>query len=65
MIEFEVLAIKVETDNLYAIFLLKKNIQIDIIRTILGHLPTVVPETLRKWKISIILVGQGYRSIES
>jgi len=48
MIEFEALAMKAETDDLHTIFLLKKNIQIDIINIILGYLWMVAPETLRK-----------------
>ena len=36
IIKFEVLAIKAEIDNLYAIFLLKKNFQTDIIKIITG-----------------------------
>jgi len=35
MIEFEALAMKADIDDLHAIFLLKKNIQQDIIKTIL------------------------------
>jgi len=34
MIKFEVLAIKAETNDMHAIFLLKKNIRNDIIKTI-------------------------------
>ena len=48
MIEFKALAIKVDTDKLHVIFLLKKNIQSDIIRTILGYLSIAVPETLKE-----------------
>ena len=36
MIEFKALAIKADTDELYTIFLFKKNVQADIIKTILG-----------------------------
>ncbi len=57
MIEFEALAIKAETDKLHAIFLLKKNVQQNIIKMILGYPPIVVPETLKEWKVTIILVG--------
>jgi len=39
MIEFDTLAIKADMDELYAIFLLKKNVQQDIMKTILGHPP--------------------------
>jgi len=38
MIEFKVLAMKVDTDELHTIFLLKKNIQPNIIKMILGYL---------------------------
>ena len=65
MIWFKTLAIKAETNNLYAIFLLKKNIWTDIIKTILEYPPMVVPETLKEWKVAIILIEQGYKFIES
>ena len=48
---------KVDTDDLHTIFLLKKNVQADIIKTILGYTLIVVPKTLKKWKVAIILVG--------
>ena len=48
MIEFEALAMKAETDELHIIFLLKKNIQTDIIKMILGYLLIVVLETLKE-----------------
>ena len=64
IIEFEVLAIKADTDELHAIFLLKKNIRHDIIKTILGYPPIAMPETLKEWKVAIISVGQGYESTE-
>ena len=48
IIKFKVLAMKAKIDNLYAIFLLKKNIQADIIKTILGYPPMVVPEILKE-----------------
>jgi len=51
MIEFETLAIKANTDKLHAIFLLKKNVQADIIKTILGYPPITTLETLKKWKV--------------
>jgi len=65
MIKFEALAMKAETNNMYAIFLLKKNVQADIIKTILGYPPIVAPDILKEWKIAITSVGQGYESIES
>jgi len=48
MIKFEVLAIKAENDDMHMIFLLKKNIRSNIIKTILGYLPIAAPETLKK-----------------
>ena len=65
MIEFEMLAIKAETDDIHAIFLLKKNIRADIVKTILGYLPIAAPNTLKEWKVAIISVGQGYESMKS
>jgi len=64
MIEFEVLATKAETDELHTIFLLKKNVRQDIIKTILGYPPITMPETLKKWKVVITSVEQGYESTE-
>ena len=64
MIEFKALATKADTDKLHTIFLLKKNVQHDIIKTILGYLPIAVPETLKEWKVTITLVGQEYESME-
>ena len=48
MIEFKALATKADTDELHAIFLLKKNVRQDIIKTILGYLPIAMPETLKE-----------------
>ena len=48
MIKFDILAMKADTDEIHAIFLLKKNIQQDIIKTILGYLPIAMPESLKK-----------------
>ena len=64
MIEFEVLAMKADTNKLYTIFLLKKNVQANIIKIILRYLLMTAPETLKEWKIAITLVGQGYKSIK-
>jgi len=65
MIKFDALAIKAETNDMHAIFLLKKNVQADIIKTILGYLLMVAPDTLKEWKIAITSVGQGYEFTES
>ena len=64
MIDFKALAIKTDTDNLHAIFLLKKNIWADIIKMILDYLPIAAPESLKEWKVAITLVEQDYKSIE-
>ena len=64
IIEFDPLAIKVDINELHAIFLLKKNIQQDIIKTILGYPPIVAPESLKEWKVTITSVRQGYESTE-
>ena len=58
------MAIKTKTNDLYIIFLLKKNIRSNIIKTILEYLLIAVSDTLKKWKVVIILVEQGYRSTE-
>ena len=64
MIEFNILAMKMNTDELHTIFLLKKNIQSNIIKTILNYPSIAVPETLKEWKVVITLVEQGYKSTE-
>ena len=64
MIEFEALAMKVDTDDLHTIFLLKKNVRHNIVKTILNYPPIVISETLKEWKVAITLVGQGYESTE-
>ena len=64
MIEFEALAMKVDTDDLHTIFLLKKNVQHDIIKTILDYPPIAMPDTLKEWNVAITSVGQGFESIE-
>jgi len=48
MIEFEALAMKVDTDHLHIIFLLKKNVWTDIIMTILEYLPMAASKTLKE-----------------
>jgi len=65
MIKFKALAMEAETNDMHTIFLLKKNIRIDIIKTILGYLLMAALEILREWKMAIILVNQEYKSIKS
>jgi len=55
---------KADTNKLHTIFLLKKNVWQNIIKTILEYPPIAAPESLKEWKVAIILVGQGYESTE-
>ena len=48
MIEFDALAMKTDTDELHTIFLLKKNVRQDIIKTILEYPPIAMPESLKE-----------------
>ena len=64
IIEFKALAMKTDTDKLHVIFLLKKNVWADIIKTILRYPPIAAPESLKEWKMAITLVRQGYESIK-
>ena len=64
IIEFKALAMKADMDELHTIFLLKKNVRHDIIKTILGYPPIAMPETLKEWKVAITSVGQEYESTE-
>ena len=64
IIEFKTLAMKVDIDELHAIFLLKKNVQPDIIKTILGYLSIMAPEILKEWKVVITSVRQEYEFTE-
>jgi len=59
-----VLAIETDTNELHTIFLLKKNVWVDIIKIILGYPLMTVPEMLKEWKVAITSVSQGYKSTE-
>jgi len=48
MIKFEALAMKADTDKLHVIFLLKKNVQADIIKTILEYSLMAAFKTLKE-----------------
>ena len=48
IIKFEALAMKADTGELYAIFLLKKNVQQDIIKTILEYPPIAAQDLLKE-----------------
>jgi len=60
LIKFMALVAKAQTDNQHAIFLLKKNVNREIIRAILTYLPKEAPQMLEQWKVAITAVGQGY-----
>jgi len=64
IIKFKVLAMKVDINELHAIFLLKKNVWPDIIKTILGYPSITALKTLKEWKVAITSVEQGYESME-
>jgi len=49
LIEFMALASKAQTDDQHAIFLLKKNINREIIRAIIAYLPAQAPKSLEQW----------------
>jgi len=55
------LASKAQTDNQHAIFLLKKNVNKEIIRAIMAYPPTQAPKNIEQWKVAITAVGQGYK----
>jgi len=55
------LASKAQTDNQYTIFLLKKNINQEIIRAIIAYSPSQAPKSLEQWKVVITAVEQGYK----
>jgi len=55
---------KADMDKLHMIFLLKKNVQQDIIKMILEYPSIAVLETLKEWKVTITSVRQEYESIE-
>jgi len=61
LIEFMALASKAQTDDQHTIFLLKKNVNREIIRAIVVYPPTQAPKSLEQWKVAIIVVGQGYK----
>jgi len=51
---------KAQTDDQHAIFLLKKNMNREIIRAIMVYLPTQALKSLEQWKMAITAVEQGY-----
>ena len=55
------LASKAQTDNQHAIFLLKKNINREIIRAIMVYPLAQVPKSLEQWKVAITAIEQGYK----
>jgi len=53
---------KAETNDMHTIFLLKKNVRSDIIKTIFGYPSIITSEIFKEWKVVIILVGQECKS---
>jgi hypothetical protein len=64
LIEFHVLKMTSMTDDAHTIFLLKKNIRQDIIKTILGYPLDSIPNSLTDWLAAIKSIGLGYESNE-
>jgi hypothetical protein len=62
LIKFHVLKTTSMTDDTHAIFLLKKNIRQDIIKTILSYPPDSIPDSLTDWPAAIKSVVLGYES---
>jgi hypothetical protein len=62
LIKFHVLKTTSKTDEAHAIFLLKKNIRQDIIKTVLGYPPSSIPDTLTEWIEAIKSIGMGYEA---
>ena len=60
IIEFEVLAMQADTNKLHVIFVLKKNMQANIIKIILEYSLIKMLEIFKEWKVAITLVKQGY-----
>jgi len=48
MIEFKALAMKAKTNNIYTIFLLKKNVRSNIIKVIIGYPPIAAIKALKE-----------------
>ena len=46
--KLKVLVIKAKTNNIYTIFLVKKNVRSNIIKTILGYLLIIVLKSLKE-----------------
>jgi hypothetical protein len=64
LIEFSVLKVKAKCNHTHAIFLLKKHVRKDIIKTILGYPSDKIPTSYEDWMSNILSVGQGYESTE-
>jgi hypothetical protein len=64
LIKFHILKMTSKTNDVHAIFLLKKNIRQDIIQTILGYPPTTIPDNITEWLEAIKSVRMGYKANE-
>lgn len=59
MIKFGALADLAKIDDAHIIFLLKRHVNHEIIKTIMGYPPNSIPTTLDEWGKAIISVGKG------
>jgi len=64
LIEFEVLKSRAKIDEKHAMFLLKKNVRAEIIRTVMGYPPSSIPKSYEDWKETIMSIGQGYEATD-
>ncbi|KXN81286.1 hypothetical protein AN958_00135 [Leucoagaricus sp. SymC.cos] len=64
LIKFKVLKRKAKTNDSHALFLLKKHICPDVIKTIMGYLSDYQPTNYTEWMSLISTVGKGYKFTE-
>jgi hypothetical protein len=64
LIEFHVLKQRSKTGDRHAVYLLKRNVRADIIRTITGYPPSSIPSDYDGWREAIMSVGQNYEETE-
>jgi hypothetical protein len=64
LVMFDSLKTRAGIDDKHAIFLLKKNVRREIVRTIMGYPPSMIPSDYDAWKEAILSVGKGYDAPE-
>ena len=65
IIKFTALVNLSKMHNDHAIFLLKKHVNKEIIRTIMGFPPPLIPTNLNEWVANITSVGKGFKVTDS